>query len=141
MSNIINGRNYTYRLEDKIFNSQTTFYFTENAYYYTYSKDNSDLGYASDSNGKVFEFHIDENGIVPGEFLKNSNGEVITRLWEDAIVSFEDFRLDTLSNEANENNICQRTFHQWQGAGYDGWKCKTMACRWDDANNLKENYN
>ena len=107
MSNVINGRNYTYRLEDKIFNSQTTFYFTENAYYYTYSKDNSDLGYASDSNGKVFEFHIDENGIVPGEFAKNNNGEVITRLWEDAIVSFEDFRLDTLSNEANENNIYQ----------------------------------
>lgn len=104
ITNLASKKNYSYFLEDKIFNTETKYYFTEKAYYYTYSKDNSSLGLAEDLNGDVFQFELGENGIIEGDAAKDKDGNVVNGLWANAILSFADFNLNALPDEANLDN-------------------------------------
>lgn len=105
MSKVASKRNYTYIINDEIFKTTLTYYYTESAYYVSYSKDQSQYGLAQDLNKDVFEFTLGENEVIPGEAYKGRDGNVINGLWENAIISFADLNINNLTDVVSEDNI------------------------------------
>ncbi len=113
MRNIAELKNYTYTMNDEIFDMTTNIYYTEKAYYVDYINPSNDsavpFGYAEDNSNQVFEFIIEDNQVVPGDFYRNQQGSVISGLWDNAIISFADFNIDAFSNQVSEDNTYKIT--------------------------------
>lgn len=112
MTNLASLRNYTYTLEDEIFDVTTTFRYTEKAYYYNPSKEEhggTAYGYAQSNDDEVFEYTIVDGEIVPEEALRNTNGQIVTDLWNQAIISFYDFNIEAFPSVATEDNTYEIT--------------------------------
>ncbi len=112
MTNLAGLRNYTYELEDQIFDVTTTFRYTEKAFYYQPSQKEhggDPYGYAQSQNNEVFSFVIENDAVVPGYALKNSDGSYKTSLWDEAIISFSDFNLDAFTDKVNVTNTYEIT--------------------------------
>lgn len=113
MRNIAELKNYTYTMNDEIFDMTTNIYYTEKAYYVDYINPSTDsavpFGYAEDNSNQVFEFIIEDNQVVPGDFYRNQQGSVISGLWDNAIISFADFNIDAFSNQVSEDNTYKIT--------------------------------
>lgn len=107
MSNLAELRNYTYELDDEIFDVTTTFRYTENAFYYHPSQASHGgeaYGYAQSNDGKVFKYVIEDNEIVPDHAMRKNTGEWITSLWDDAIISFYDFNIEAFADTPTVDN-------------------------------------
>lgn len=113
MRNIAELKKYTYTMNDEIFDMTTNIYYTEKAYYVDYINPSNDsavpFGYAEDNSNQVFEFIIEDNQVVPGDFCRNQQGSVISGLWDNAIISFADFNIDAFSNQVSEDNTYKIT--------------------------------
>lgn len=113
MTNISALNNYTYSMYDEIFDMTTNMYYTENAYYVDYvnpSIDSAvDYGYAEDSKGQVFSFAIEDDEIVPGDYYRNTTGNIVTGLWANAIISFADFNINAFADTPSADNHYQIT--------------------------------
>ena len=90
IASLAEKRNYTLTIDDKIFNTVITDYYTENAFYSTYSKDNQQYGLAEDNEGYVFGFTLSETDVIPEQYSVDKNGNKISGLWANSIVSFAD---------------------------------------------------
>ncbi len=108
MTNISTLKNYTYSMYDEIFDMTTNMYFTENAYYVDYENPSNDsavpFGYAEDLEGQIFEFVIENEQIVPGDYARTTTGNVISDLWANAIISFSDFNIDAFQDTPSNDN-------------------------------------
>lgn len=112
MSNLASLRNYTYTIDDQILGVTTTFRYIENAYYYEPSQEEHGgqaYGYAQSNDNQVFEYAISNGEVVPGEVSRDSNGTIMTDLWNQQIISFYDFRIDAFTDVKAEDNIYQIT--------------------------------
>ena len=109
MRGLSDRKNYTFTMEDGIFDMTTDMYFTEKAYYVDYKDATLEsavpFGYAEDADGSVFEFTLNGDQVTPGEYLRSNSGEVIKDLWANAIISFADFNIDALPSTPTEDNI------------------------------------
>lgn len=109
MRGLSEKRNYTFTMEDGIFDMTTDMYFTEKAYYVDYKDATLEsavpFGYAEDADGSVFEFALNGDQVTPGEYLRSNSGEVIKDLWANAIISFADFNIDALPSTPTEDNV------------------------------------
>lgn len=99
--------NYTYTINDEVFDVFSTLRYTINAYYYQASdedKGGKPQGYAENDIG-VFPYVInDDDTVTMGNYLTNSNGEYIKDLWFTTILSFLDIELNALPLEPIEGN-------------------------------------
>lgn len=113
MTNLASLRNYTYTLVDEIFDVTTTFSFTPKAYYYEPSQEEhggTAYGYAQSNDNEVFRYTLDENReVVAEEALRNSSGQIVSDLYNEAIISFYDFRLDAFTDIKSEDNTYEIT--------------------------------
>ena len=109
MRGLSDRKNYTFTMEDGIFDMTTDMYFTEKAYYVDYKDATLEsavpFGYAEDADGAVFNFTLNGDQVTPGEYLRSNSGEVIKDLWANAIISFADFNIDALPSTPTEDNV------------------------------------
>lgn len=109
MRGLADKKNYTFTMEDGIFDMTTDMYFTEKAYYVDYKDATLEsavpFGYAEDADGSVFQFTLSGDQVTPGEYLRSNSGEVIKDLWANAIISFADFNIDALPSTPTEGNV------------------------------------
>lgn len=107
MTNLANLRNYTYEIDDQIFNVTTTFKYTQNAFYYQPSQElhgGLPYGYAQSANNEIFEFVVENGEVIPGFAERNKDGSYKSDLWNESIISFYDFNLDALPSKASSSN-------------------------------------
>ncbi len=108
MRNVSGLKNYTYSMYDEIFDMTTEISFTENAYYVSYDNPSTEsavpFGYAEDLEGRVFEYRIENDSIVPGDYYRNTDGSIRTDLWANAIISFADFNIEALPDQPTSDN-------------------------------------
>ena len=109
IASLAEKRNYTLTIDDKIFNTVITDYYTENAFYSTYSKDNQQYGLAEDNEGYVFGFTLSETDVIPEQYSVDKNGNKISGLWANSIVSFADINPTLLPSEPNLDNTYEIT--------------------------------
>lgn len=109
MRGLSDKKNYTFTMEDGIFDMTTDMYFTEKAYYVDYKDATLEsavpFGYAEDADGSVFQFTLNGDQVTPGEYLRSKSGEVIKDLWANAIISFADFNIGALPSTPTEDNV------------------------------------
>ncbi len=107
MTNIASLRNYTYVVEDKIFDVTTTLRYTEKAYYYEPNKEEHGgvpYGYAQSNNDEIFQFVIANGEVTPGYQERWPNGSYKNDLWDQSILSLYDIDLEALSDTPTTNN-------------------------------------
>lgn len=103
--------NYTYTVDDRIFDITTTLRYTKNAFYYQPDKEEhggNPYGYAENETG-VFPFTITDDGVKMEAYLTDSKGEYIHNMWFTKILSFLDIDIDALPDEAEEEKIYRIT--------------------------------
>ena len=106
MSSFQNLKNYTYTINDEIFDIVTTLRYTENAYYYEPSKvqhGGESHGYAENEKG-VFKYYINNGEVVFDNYLTDKKGEYVKNMWYTTILSFMDLNVNSLPNQPVEGN-------------------------------------
>lgn len=107
MTSFLTARNYTYTVDDEIFDITTTLRYTENAYYYQPSKTQHGgeaHGYAENSKG-VYKYYIADNGeVVFDNYLNTASGDYVKNLWGTTILSFADLDVNSLPTTPSEGN-------------------------------------
>ncbi len=99
------ARNYTYEVDDEIFEVKTTLRYTENAYYYqpSASKHGGEAyGYAENELG-IFDYVIkDDHSVEIGEYVTGTGGDYVKDMWGMKILSFYDIDLNALPETPEE---------------------------------------
>lgn len=91
--------NYTYVINDEIFDVTTILRYTKTAYYYEPSKTEHGgeaHGYAENETG-VFKYKIDKDGsVLYDRYLTDKDGNYVKNMWFTTILSFLDIELELL---------------------------------------------
>lgn len=99
--------NYTYTINDEIFDITTTLRYTPTAYYYEPSKEEHGgvaHGYAENETG-VFKYSISKTGeVLFDNYLTDKDGNYVKNMWFTTILSFLDIELNNLPDEPVEGH-------------------------------------